>query len=133
MSCTPEERDELRARFTVWMERLLYRAKIDYIRQLKSVPNEVSLDSIEQTKFTEELHEVVSFENFEFENESLRAAFSKLPPKKREVLRLLFLEQLDPEDVAKRLGCSVGNIYNLRSMALKTIKEKMGDISNRKK
>ena len=132
MDCTSEEHDELRARFTVWMERLLYRAKIDYIRQLKSNPNEVSLDSIEQTKFAEELNEVISFENFEFENESLRAAFSALSPKKREVLRLLFLGRLDSEEVAKRLGCSVGNIYNLRSMALKTIKKKMEDENNTK-
>lgn len=121
------EQDELRARFTVWMERLLDRAKIDYIRKLKSVPNDVPLDSIEQTAFAEEQDEAISFENFEFENESLRAAFSTLPPKRREVLRLLFAERLDSDEAAKRLGCSVENIYNLRSLALKTLKKQMED------
>lgn len=133
MSCTAEERDELRAKFTVWMERLLQRAKIDYIRHLKRVPNVVSLDSIEQSTFAEDPIERTSFENFEFENESLSAAFSSLSPKKKEVLKLLFFDGLDSEECAKRLGCSVENIYNLRSLALKTLKKQMEEEKNRKK
>lgn len=132
MSCTAEERDELRARFTVWMERLLQRAKIDYIRHLKRVQNVVSLDSIEQSAFAEDPTESTSFENFVFENESLSAAFSSLPPKKKEVLKLLFFDGLDSEECAKKLGCSVENIYNLRSLALKTLKKQMEEGKNRK-
>ncbi len=114
------------------MEKLLQRGKIDYIRHLKTIPNEVSLETIERFTFTEEPTESTSFENFEFENESLSAAFSSLTRKQKEVLKLIFLESLNSEEAAKRLGCSVENIYNLRSLALKALKRQMEEGRNRK-
>lgn len=40
------ERDELRGRFTVWLETLVSRAKIDYCRRNKNNVEFVSIDDL---------------------------------------------------------------------------------------
>lgn len=69
-------------------------------------------------------------DGFDFENEHLAKLFMKLAPKKRKVLEMLFVHCLEPEDVAKNLQCTLQHVYNMRSLALKELKEKMQNMEN---
>lgn len=120
--------DALRCRFTAWMKVVVKRAKIDYIRRHKSRIQEVSMESEE---FVDSLiYEPVEMseikDGFLFENERLSSIFQNLSPKRRQILELLFLHNLTPEEVALEMGCSLQNVYNMRSMAIKEIRNKLG-------
>lgn len=60
--------------------------------------------------------------SFEFEEERLAAAFRNLPIKRQQILEMLFIEQMKPEEIARVLNCSVQHIYNRRSSALKALR-----------
>ena len=121
-----QERDELRARFTGWLEVLAYRVRRKYLmdcsRELLSVP----LDRISEEQFvTQNVQEVaVSSQalSFNFEEDQLAQAFANLPDKKKQVLTMLFVLEMKPEEIANKLGCTVHNVYNQRSLALKRLR-----------
>lgn len=58
-----QENDELRYRFTAWMQVVVKRAKIDYLRRMKAQPIEVSIEhenvrrrlSYEPTEYIDEV------------------------------------------------------------------------------
>ena len=56
--------------------------------------------------------------DFDFEEEKLARVFSELPLMRREVLRLLFVEEKTPEEIAQQLQCSVEMVYKQKSRAL---------------
>lgn len=60
---------------------------------------------------------------FEFEEERLAEAFAHLPDTKKRVLTRLFVLEEPPEEVARELGCTVQNVYNQRSLALKRLRD----------
>ena len=49
------------------------------------------------------------------------------PPKRQEMLKLLFVDELSPTEVAERLNCTVQHVYNRRSQALKALKAALGE------
>lgn len=61
--------------------------------------------------------------DFEFEDERMEQAFRGLTPLRRQILTLLFVEEMTPEEIALELGCSVDAVYNNRSRAIKKIRE----------
>ena len=72
------EPDVLRARFTVWIEKLIKNAKIDYIRQLnKTEPEFVSIDELFEDEQLIGARDVVISEDkdsFDFQEERLAEA-----------------------------------------------------------
>ena len=120
--------DALRCRFTAWMKVVVKRAKIDYIRRISRHSNEVSLDD---ERIADELvyEPPVGTEGlqtgFEFDNRTLSAVFKKLAPQRRRLLELLFVHNMTPDEVAEELHCSVQHVYNLRSLAMKELKNKL--------
>lgn len=58
-----------------------------------------------------------------FEDERMENAFRQLTPLRRQILTMLFVEEMTPEEVAAELGCSVDAVYNNRSRALKKLRE----------
>ena len=123
------EPDVLRARFTVWIEKLIKNAKIDYIRQLnKAEPEFVSIDELfEDEQLIGDRDVVISEDkdSFDFQEERLAEAFYKLPLMKRRILELLFIECIKPEEIASRLNCSPQYVYNQRFLALKQLRKKL--------
>ncbi len=123
-----QENDELRYRFTAWMQVVVKRAKIDYLRRMKAQPIEVSIEhenvrrrlSYEPTEYIDEVDG-----NFVFENSCLEALYKKLSPGRRRILELLYIHNYAPEEVAEILHCCVRNVYNQRSLILKELREKM--------
>ena len=64
---------------------------------------------------------------FEFEEERLAYAFSKLPLMRREVLRLLFVEMKEPEEISEILHCSTNYVHLQKSRALKRLRELLAE------
>lgn len=118
------EKDELRARFTVWLKTLLRRAKIDYIRLERRYPKTVTLELTEKETAIP-IPEIVIPNSFDFENDKLRAAFMRLSLSKRNILEMLFVRRLEANEAARELGCTIQHVYNLRSNALKELRAEL--------
>lgn len=122
-----KEKDELRARFTVWLDTVVYRAKLKYLRQVEQKLEVISIDELpeymlecQEPGFTES---IAIEADFNFEEEKLARAFAELPLMRKEILRLLFVEELNPDEIARHMNCSVQHVYNQRSLAIKRLRE----------
>ena len=124
----PPEGDTLCFRFTAWLKTLIYRARIDYLRQIKRRVEEVSIETLRGAKsmliqYDECLATDTTKKIFEFEEERLARAFSKLSPTRQQILKMLFIEDLQPDEIAEQLNCTLQHVYNQRSLALKVLRE----------
>lgn len=120
-------KDYLRARFTMWLNTTLIHARQRYLKKDVKKLDTIPLD--------EELAEILadpidyfapierSQTDFDFEEEKLAKAFSELPLMRREVLRLLFVEEKRPEEIAEILHCSLDYVYKHKSRALQKLRE----------
>lgn len=125
------ERDVLRARFTVWMDVTLSRASKKFSKQmedkLKETADVISLDQLPQDCIadprTQGDHMLLRRTDFEFEEERLAHAFAELPLMRQEVLRLLFIEGLDPEEISDILHCSRSYVHLQKFRALEKLRQ----------
>lgn len=123
-----DEPDILRARFTTWLEKLIKNARIDYLRQFKNIPEIISInDLFENEQLVGDSDVTISDSKaaFDFEEERLAKAFYELPLMKRRILEMLFVEDIKPEEIAKRLNCSAQYVYNQRLRAIKKLREQL--------
>jgi RNA polymerase sigma factor (sigma-70 family) len=122
-----QKNDELRARFTGWLNTVIYRAKLRYMERHKRVIATVPIDDVPESflEYQETLfsHVERTANDFDFEEERLAEAYSSLPLMRREILRLLFVEDLKADEIARRLNCSIQHVYNQRSLALKRLRQ----------
>ena len=119
------ERDELRARFTAWLEKVVSRARIDYMRRLGRYAPGLSLEELEEQSRYENLSHTDRYdldEPFSFEDDTLSAAFEKLSPAQRDILVMLYVRELDPKEAASELGCQPADIYNQKSRAIRKLR-----------
>ena len=65
--------------------------------------------------------------------EQVRQALELLPAKQRATLVLAYYQQLNYPDVAKVLGCSIGTVKTQMYRALKTLAQRLPDISEDRK
>lgn len=115
--------DELRARFTAFLVTLIKRARINFLKKYQRPLCEVSLSSIPEELLAAEIELHHKQEtDFDFEEGRLAYAFAKLPLMKREILTMLFVHQMKPTEIADKLNCSVGHVYNQRSQALRRLR-----------
>lgn len=126
-----QERDELRARFTKWMEVTIYRARLNYIKAQSRHLTTMSLEDAQKDQLycreaeTPWMQNVGAEDSFDFEEESLAAAFSRLSAVKREIITMLFLLNMTPHEIADKLGCTVQYVYKQKSLALKRLRDLM--------
>lgn len=124
-----EERDVLRARFTVWIETLIKNAKIDYLRKMKNQMTHISIATIPEEFLVLEdnedqwIHKMEPVSPYDFEEERLTIAFMNLPLKRRQIMELLFLKGLSEKEVANRLNCSVQHVNHQKSIAIEKLRE----------
>lgn len=125
------DRDVLRARFTVWMDTTLSRASARYRDQMKDKLAETvevfSLDEVPEDYLPDPRdpysHIEIGTPDFVFEEERLAQAFSELPLMRKEVLRLLFVEQLKPREIAEKLHCSEAFVSVQKIRALEKLRQ----------
>ena len=118
-----KQKDRIRGEFTVWLEKLIVRAKLSFIRQHSKYLNIISIEDLSEEAFAILDEPIVSRDTFEFEDEKIERAFIKLPISRRRILIMLFLEELSPEEVAKRIGCSVNSVYLQRMRAIRELRK----------
>lgn len=125
-----DERDELRAEFTVWLDTLIRRAKLDYLRK-----HHVPLDIIS----LEELHEdnmpvsedvwmrqmLFEEDDFNFEEERLAQAYAELPLLRKQILKLLYVDELEVKEIARLLNCSAQYVSNQKQKGIKHLRKRM--------
>ena len=125
------ERDELRAKFTAWLETVVKRAKLDYVRKLSRQPDFISIDEIPESFLVTESSEDEWLRRFreptpyDFEEERRAKAFMELPLKRRRVMELLLFEDISEAEIAKRLNCSIQYVRNQRCIALKKLRSRL--------
>ena len=127
----PQERDELRARFTAFLQIMVRRSRLNYLAKIKNRPETVSLEELPDIMDpASEIRLSGDQKDFEFEEERLAQAFATLPLMRKTILKLLFVDELSPQEIAAKLHCSVRHVYNQRSLALKRLRLllKGGDI-----
>jgi len=132
------ERELLRARFTLWLNSLLARNSARRRRNMDDeIPEDMevfSMDAFPDDYFpdTKNPYEVVerSSSDFDFEEQRLERAFSDLPVMRKEVLRLLFVEQRTPKEIAEQLHCSVQFVSVQKRRALAKLRKVLTEGDN---
>ena len=125
MNHQQENEDVLRARFTKWLDIVIYRAKLKYLRKNETKLETVSFDELPESSqpvYEGDLRQIASKTDFDFEEERLANAFAKLPIKRQQILAKLFVEEKKPEEIAKELNCSAQHVYDQRYQALKKLR-----------
>lgn len=125
------EPDELRARFTSWLDTTLFRARAKYYksqkRKVETIPYEQMPIDFQMDPRDYFAPVEIDPDVFDFEEERLAKAFYELPLMRREVLRLLFVCELTPEEISHRLHCSVNYVHLQKSRALKKLRDALED------
>lgn len=114
------EPDVLRARFTCWLEVLVYRARRKYLRKEEHRIKTISLDDLPEEQWPIAPAPVLRETEFDFEEERLARAFSELSVERQKLLTLVFLYDLKPEEAAEVLHYSIKKFYNNKYEALKS-------------
>ena len=124
------EQELLRARFTLWLDTTLSRASAKFRNQMTDKLAEeidiVSYDAFPSDYIADPINPYENIEigirDFDFAEERIAKAFSELPWMRREVLRLLFVEQKKPREIAKILRCSEDFVSLQKTRALKKLR-----------
>lgn len=127
----PEENDMLHVRFTAWLDTVLYRAKLRYLYNERRRIETVSLDLFPADLIQDPndcFEQVVrSQTDFDFEEAKLAKAFYELPLMRREVLRLIFVEEKSNKEIAAQLHCSEEYVRLQKFRALKKLRQQLED------
>ena len=115
--------DLLRSRFTSWLTALLRRARIDYLRKQSKSVQTISIEQISEAELAVYEQYTVRQTAFEFEEERLAKAFFSLPMLRQRILTLLFVEQMEPKEVAEALNCSENYVRVERTRALQALRK----------
>lgn len=119
-------KDELRGRFTRWIVITAQNAQKNYLRTEGKRPKTISIDEIELPITDTLLPKIETVSgSFDFAEQQLADAFRELPLMRRRILELLFVDELSPAEIAKKLHCSVQHVYNQRSLAIKRLRERL--------
>ena len=113
---------EVRAMYTAYIERVAGYARREYLRSARYRPHEVPLDSLPEEEAPSAEDRYFPGE-LSFEEEHLSRAVYDLPLLRRQVLSMLFVEQLTALEIAERLGCPINYVYKEKHYALKKIRE----------
>ena len=122
--------DQLRSRFTSWLSTLLWRARIDYVRKQERQVKTVSMEDVPDDQLAVEDSYSVRQSQFDFEEERLAEAFFSLSLQRQQVLTMLFVDEMKPEEVAKVLHSSVGYIHKARQRALQSLRKMLNGMED---
>ena len=117
----------LLGRFTAWMVDVVGHARIDFLRRQDRWKNETAIDMVSQSAgaYMDPLPSHTPKDEFDFVEDKLSVAFSRLTLMRRRVLTLIFVERLSAQEVAGRLNCSVKFVYNQKHEALKRLRDQL--------
>ena len=132
-----KQQDELRARFTVFIQHVIIHARISYLRQIQKTAFEISFSEIKNTPaqdFDTQYKEFMTDRlNFNFEEDILAKAFSSLPLMKKKIIKLAFLYDYSPAEIAQKLHCPIKYVYDQKYLAIKKLQKIMKENCHDKK
>ena len=113
-------KDPLRGKFTRFLQSTIKNVVTDYLRhnQNRAVPLELFKEAPSR--------EEISRRSFNFQWDALAQAYHSLPRSYQEVLFLLLVQELTPQEAAECLHCTVQQIYSRRSRAIKRLRKLLG-------
>jgi len=118
--------DDLRNQFTAYMQKVVYHAKVDYIRRRKTQRPGSDVDSAKASELSyEQDFRLASNADFDFEEQRLADNFASLPLIRRQILKLLFVQGLTAMEVAEELGCSLDYVYSNKRRALQKLRDQL--------
>lgn len=122
-----EKKDELRARFTKWMEVSLYRARLNYLKK-KDLDNRL----IYTDKTWGEIPDCIDVEKeilekriFDFKHDLLETTFNELSDLQKDILIMLYLKDMKPVEIAEILNCSIPQVYKQKNKALYVLRNEL--------
>lgn len=126
------DRDELRAEFTVWLDTLIRRAKLDYLRKNTIPVDIVSLEDLHEENYPVVEDEWMNYvllqdDDFNFEQERLAIAYAQLPLLRKQILKLLFVQGLKVKEIARMLNCSPNFVSDQKRRALEALRRKLAE------
>ncbi len=126
-------------RFKNWLFMIATRLAIDNLRRrrrlrLVSLNQTVDCDNgaceqLNTVAVTEGRYEPSEEAAMDEQKEQVRRAIEMLPARQRATLALAYYQQLSYREVAKVLGCSIGTVKTQMSRALRTLAQRLPDIS----
>lgn len=124
------DRDELRARFTAWLDTLIRRAKLDYLRKYHIPLEIISLEELheENMPISEDVwmrKMLFEEDDFCFEEERLAKAYAELPLLRKQILKLMYVDELEVKEIARLLNCSAQYVSNQKQKGLKHLRKCM--------
>ena len=124
--------EKLRAEFTSWLTTLMRRARIDYFRSKEREVKTIPLDEVSETDFAVQDRYAILESSFQFEEERLARAFFSLPLQRQQILTMLYVDELPPEEIASVLHCSVDNIYKTKRRTLNSLRKLLDELEGTK-
>lgn len=124
------DQDRLRAEFTVWLDTLIRRAKLDYLRKQKVSANIISFEelgedniAVSEDEWTRNI--LLQEDDFNFEEEKLARAYAELPLMRKQILKLLYVDELEVKEIARMLNCSKQYVSNQKLKSIKHLRKRM--------
>ena len=111
--------------FTAWLEQVITNVGIDYYRRQERNKRERNMELFLESAQSYEQPLPINEKEFEFEEEKLSQAFSKLNSMRRHILTLIFVEGLSAQETADKLCCSVDYVYLQKHRALKKLRNQL--------
>lgn len=119
------DNDELKNRFTAWLETVLKNAKLNYLhKELKRIRTMISLENYNIDEFWCETEEA-RCEDFFFENEKVYNAYKELSDMQKKVLTMLFIQDMSIVEISKTLGVSYAYVKKVKCIAIKKLRKKL--------
>lgn len=124
------DNSDLLYRFTAWIKVVVRNAKIDYLRKMQKHSGELSLDdeSFKNNIIAPNESNCKPKDDFDFDCPELEAAVAKLSPRRKQVIFLMYVQNLTGEEIARELHCSLQQVYNLRSQAIRDLKTFLSEV-----
>ena len=108
------------------------RARIDFFRSKERELITIPLDEVKETDFAVRDEYTISESAFQFEEERLARAFFSLPLQRQQILTMLYVDELPPEEIARILHCYVDNIYKTKRRTLNLLRKMLDELEGTK-
>lgn len=115
--------DPLRGKFTRFLMYTVDNTVSNYLRKNRVREYPVGILKSQRVDFSSERSHL---RGFDFNWDELAQAYCNLPRSYQEVLFLLLVEELTPQEAAKSLHCTVKQIYVRKSRAIKNLRDQLG-------
>lgn len=116
--------DPLRGKFTRFLMYTVDNTVSNYLRKNRVREYPVGILKSQRVDFSSEGSHL---RGFDFNWDELAQAYRNLPRSYQEVLFLLLVEELTPQEAAERLHCTVQQIYVRKSRAIKNLRDQLGE------